>query len=111
MATKKPPAKQEPLLNAVARKIGHAAGTLTKATQELTENLSALPETVSTRMHQMAKVGTLAERSRTRARGPKKGIRRARPARKAKGATGAETRRRQRSKSSRSNRKSSTRQQ
>ena len=40
MPAKKQSKKQEPLLNAVARKLGHAAGKLTKATQELTENLS-----------------------------------------------------------------------
>jgi len=37
MTAKKRSGKQEPLLNTVARKLGHAAGTLTKATHKLTE--------------------------------------------------------------------------
>jgi hypothetical protein len=48
MPAKKQPKKQKPSLNTVARKLGHAAGKLTKATQELTENLAALPQTVTT---------------------------------------------------------------
>lgn len=39
-------ASQEPLMNAIARKLGGAAGTITKATKELAENLSAIPENV-----------------------------------------------------------------
>ncbi len=42
MTAKKGPAQQEPLLNTVARKLGHAAGTLTNVAQGLTGNLSAL---------------------------------------------------------------------
>jgi hypothetical protein len=58
---------REPLLNTVARKLGHAAGTLTKATQELTENLATLPETVSTRMREVAGAAAPVERPRLRA--------------------------------------------
>ena len=35
--------KQEPLLSTVARKLGRAAWSLTKVTQQLAENLSTLP--------------------------------------------------------------------
>jgi hypothetical protein len=69
--------KQEPLLNTVARKLGHAAGTLTKVTQELTENLSALPENVATKVREATDIGAPADRSRIRTRHPKKRIRRA----------------------------------
>jgi hypothetical protein len=43
-------AAAEPFLNTVARKLGHAAGTLTNVAQELTENLSTLPEVVSNKV-------------------------------------------------------------
>jgi hypothetical protein len=36
--------RKEPFLNAVARKLGHAAGTLTNVAQGLSENLSVLPK-------------------------------------------------------------------
>lgn len=77
MATKKASAKQEPLLNAVARTLGHAAGTFTKVTQDFTENLSELPEAVTAKMQQIANAGTLTKPSQTRPRRPKKRIRRA----------------------------------
>jgi hypothetical protein len=48
MTPKKQPVKKEPFLNAVARKLGHAAGTLTHVAQGLTETLSALPNDAST---------------------------------------------------------------
>jgi hypothetical protein len=56
MAAKRRPT-QEPLLNTVARKLGHAAGTLTRTTHELTD-------TLTTKMHQAATVGTPKKRSR-----------------------------------------------
>lgn len=34
----------EPLLNTVARTLGHAAGTLAKMTQEVTKNIASVPE-------------------------------------------------------------------
>ncbi len=43
MRAKKQTGNSEPLLTTVARKLGHAAGTLTKATHELTSGVSALP--------------------------------------------------------------------
>jgi hypothetical protein len=48
MTPKKQPVKKEPFLNAVARKLGHAAGTLTHVAQGLTETRSALPNDAST---------------------------------------------------------------
>jgi hypothetical protein len=67
MTARKRKATREPLLNTVARKLGHAAGTLTKATQDLTESLGALPETVSTRVREAATAATPPKPSRGRA--------------------------------------------
>jgi hypothetical protein len=64
MTARKRKATREPLLNTVARKLGHAAGTLTKATQELTESLAAFPETVSTSVREAASAAAPAKRSR-----------------------------------------------
>jgi hypothetical protein len=64
MTARKRKATREPLLNTVARKLGHAAGTLTKATQELTESLVALPETVSTSVREAANATAHPKRSR-----------------------------------------------
>jgi hypothetical protein len=58
MTTRKRPLEHEPLLNSVARKLGHAACTLTKVTQELTENLSALPGTVSLKVREAANLAS-----------------------------------------------------
>jgi hypothetical protein len=77
MATKKRPVRHEPLLNTVARKLGRAAGTVTKVTQELTENLSALPVNVATKVRNATDIGTLGKRSRVRIRRPRKSVRRA----------------------------------
>lgn len=41
MAPRKRTVTQEPLLSTLARKLGHAAGTLTKVTQEFADNVSA----------------------------------------------------------------------
>lgn len=70
MTGRKRKATREPLLNTVARKLGYAAGTLTRATHEITENLAALPETVSTRVRGAAAVAAPSERSRTGAARP-----------------------------------------
>jgi hypothetical protein len=67
MTARKRKATQEPLLSTVARKLGHAAGKLTKATQELSENLAALPGTVSARVRQAASAAAPAARPRVRA--------------------------------------------
>ncbi len=64
MNAKRRSVKQEPILNTVARKLGHAAGTLTKVTQQLKENLSALPENVTAKAREAAKMGEPADRSR-----------------------------------------------
>jgi hypothetical protein len=64
MTARKRKATREPLLNTVARKLGHAAGTITKATQDLTETLAALPETVSTSVREAANAAAPAKRSR-----------------------------------------------
>jgi len=77
MKTRNAKVTREPLLSAVARKLGHAAGRLTQATQELTENLSALPTSVAAKVREAANSGEPAERSRTRILHPTKRISRA----------------------------------
>jgi len=72
LTAKKRAVSQEPLLNTVARKLGRAAGTLTKVTQELTENLSTFPDSVAMKVREAAHVTTPARRSRVRARHSKK---------------------------------------
>jgi hypothetical protein len=67
MKARKRKATPEPLLNTVARKLGRAAGTLTKATQELTESLAAFPETATAKVRDAAGISAPPERSRTRA--------------------------------------------
>src|SRR5579863_10015341 len=92
MTNKKRSLKHEPLLNNVARTLGHAAGTLTKVTHELTENLSALPETVSQKVREAAKTKpTQLPHVRTRNSGKKKAIHSAR-VKKAKGTASAKKR-------------------
>jgi hypothetical protein len=70
MPTKKRAAKQKPLLNTVARTLGHAAGTLTKVTQEFADNLSAMPESIAAKVRHAAKIGesTVSPRRRRQAR-------------------------------------------
>jgi hypothetical protein len=110
MAIKKASAKQEPLLNTVARKLGHVAGALTKATQEFTENLSELPEAVTAKMQQLANGATPAKDSRAQPRRAKKRIRRTASAPVIKkGLVKGGKGKQRRSKSSRSSRKSSAR--
>ena len=50
MTAKNPPKPEEPFLNVVARKLGRAAGALTNVAQGLSENLTALPQTVSNQL-------------------------------------------------------------
>jgi hypothetical protein len=64
MKTRKRTVAQETLLSAVARKLGHAAGRLTRTTQELTEALSALPENISANVRAGANIVEPADRSR-----------------------------------------------
>ena len=104
-AAKKQPVKQEePFLNAVARKLGQAAGTLSKVTQEWTENLSTLPESVASKMQTAANSGTPGKRSRVRTQPPRKRIRRVAPTQKTKATATVEKRRLQKEKSPRSKR-------
>lgn len=91
MTTKKVPEKQEPLLNTVARKLGHAAGALTNVAQGLTENLSAIPEAISTRMRPATGAGT---RGAGLGRATKKKAIRASARRKPKAAAGSKNQRR-----------------
>jgi hypothetical protein len=72
MTAKKRPAIQEPLLNTVARRLGTAAGTFTKATKELADNISALPQNVTTRVREVTHLGTSAKPARGGARPAKK---------------------------------------
>jgi hypothetical protein len=61
MAARKRTVTQEPLLSTVARKLGHAAGTLTKVTQELADNVSAVPETVAAKVREAARATKIGE--------------------------------------------------
>lgn len=72
MTAKKRPVKQNPLLTAVARKLGHAAGKLTKVTYELTENISALPGTVTKKLRGATNAGPAKKKARPSLRHPKK---------------------------------------
>jgi hypothetical protein len=100
MAVKKRNVTQEPLLNTVARKLGHAAGTLSKVTHELTENLSGLPENLATKVRDAGHISAPQERSRIPAQHPKRTIRRASQEPGTKRKVGV-ARRKSRSKSSR----------
>jgi hypothetical protein len=97
MAAKKRPVRHEPLLNTVARKLGRAAGTVTKVTQELTENLSTLPVNVATKVRNATNIGTIGKRSRVRIRRPTKSVRRA--VQRTKGSAAVEKRRSAKNKS------------
>jgi len=88
VAAKKGSVKQEPLLNTVARKLGHAAGRLTNVTHKLTENLSSLPETVTAQVREAARVAVPSEGSRSSTRHPKKTTRKAAGRQRGKAASG-----------------------
>jgi hypothetical protein len=75
MTARKRKSAREPLLNTVARKLGHAAGTFAKATQELTENLSAIPENVTAKVRESTRADAPVRRLRVRSRHAKKRIR------------------------------------
>lgn len=79
MAPRKRTVTQEPLLSTLARKLGHAAGTLTKVTQEFADNVSA---------------GEFAGSARGRRHARKKLSRAVRPRRTGTGAAGADTKQR-----------------
>ena len=61
MTARKEHRKREPLLNTVARKLGHAAGSFSKATQEFTQALSAVPETVTAKVRDAAFFGASSD--------------------------------------------------
>jgi hypothetical protein len=108
MPKKKQLNKQEPLLNTVARKLGQVAGTLTKATHGLTENLSAIPETVTTKLREAADV-VPAGHAHSRTRHNRKKIRIAGASRTSKVALAVKSRRSSNDKSPRNGPKVSNR--
>jgi hypothetical protein len=77
MSAKKHRVTQEPLLSTVARKLGYAAGTLTKVTQELADNVSAVPETVAAKVRHAVKIGESAGSAGGRIRHARKKLSRA----------------------------------
>jgi hypothetical protein len=85
MTAKRRSPEQEPILNTLARKLGHAAGTLTKAAQDLTETLPALAGS-ATRVRPGAGASKSTAGSTRR---PKKGARRAVRPRQVKDAAGS----------------------
>lgn len=101
MVTKKRPVKQQPLLTSVARKLGHAAGKLTNVTHKLTQNLSALPDTVAAKVRKAGNVRRTAKKARSSARHPKKRIRNAPESRVTKAIPASEKRRLSKNKSPR----------
>jgi hypothetical protein len=66
MAPKKPPVAQDSFLNTVARTLGHAAGTLTKITQGVTDNVSTLPQNIVTRVNKVVNTNEVPEIKRAR---------------------------------------------
>lgn len=60
---------REPLLNAVARKLGHAAGTFSKVTQQFTEALSTTPDAVTAKIRDTALFAARAGAPARRPRG------------------------------------------
>lgn len=53
MAPKKQLVKQPPFLKSMARKLGHAAGALTKATHDFADNVSTLTESAVTKVQEV----------------------------------------------------------
>jgi hypothetical protein len=72
MATRKRTPNQEPLLNTVARKLGHAAGTFTRVTQDLRDDLTPLAENVTAKVREAANVAMPAKSPRARNRSTSK---------------------------------------
>jgi|HubBroStandDraft_6_1064221.scaffolds.fasta_scaffold717575_1 hypothetical protein len=99
MTTRKRMPKQEPLLNAVARKLGHAAGTFTRVTQDLRENMAPLAENVTAKVREAAEIAmpTKPRARKTRARRKISRVSRTHPV---KPAAGAGTKRKRMKKSS-----------
>jgi hypothetical protein len=67
MAARKKSREQGNLLKAVARKLGHAAGALTKMTQGLKGSLTALPQKAKTKGDKATRIEVPASASKTRA--------------------------------------------
>ncbi len=77
MTAKQKPAKKErresePLLNAVARKLGHAAGTFSKATQEFAEAISGMPVAVTAKVRDAALFATSTDAAGSHPRAKKR---------------------------------------
>jgi hypothetical protein len=68
------PGSAEPLLNSVARKLGHAAGTLAKVTQDVTQNIASIPEVLSAKERELGPASPGRPRARRASRRPKKQI-------------------------------------
>jgi hypothetical protein len=75
MAVKKRALREEPFLNTVARKLGNAAGKVARASKDLAENLSALPEKVTAKVEEVAGSEMAAKR---RSAGPRQRKKRSR---------------------------------
>ena len=60
MAMKKKSAEEEPLLNTMARKLGHAAGTLAR----VTHNIGAIPEVISDKAKKPVRRATVGGRGK-----------------------------------------------
>jgi hypothetical protein len=101
MTTRKRMPKQEPLLNAVARKLGHAAGTFTRVTQDLRDDLTPLAENVTAKVREAANIAMPAKPPRARNRSTRKKISRISRTHRMKPATGANKKRKPLKKSSR----------
>jgi hypothetical protein len=71
MTARKEHRKREPLLNTVARKLGHAAGSFSKATQGFTQALSAVPEAVTAKVRDAALFGASSDNAGSRPRARK----------------------------------------
>ncbi|SRR5258708_15687660 len=71
MAVKRENAKQEPLLNSVARKLGRTVGALANMTQGLTGTVLAIPELVGAKVSGLAEI-TPATPPQTNSGHPKK---------------------------------------
>jgi hypothetical protein len=72
VAVKKRKSREELFLNAVARKLGNAAGKLTRASKDLAESISALPEKATARVKKVADAEIPAKRRSASTRQQKK---------------------------------------
>ena len=77
MAPKKKLVKPQPFLNSMARKLGHAAGTLTKVTHDFADNVSTFTEDVATKVQEATSAAT-SDQTKTPTKPAKKTKKRAR---------------------------------